>query len=73
MCDFCAYKNNLRLIYGEGIKINKCAKETDLTEAQVMRNRDDEVPGIVIYKGCMAAGYFDINYCLMCGRKLVEE
>lgn len=73
MCEFCSYKNNTFIIYGKEIKINKCAKETDLTEAQVMRNRDDEVPGIVIYKGHSAAGYFDINYCPICGRKLVEE
>ena len=72
MCEFCSYKNNPFIIYGKEIKINKCAKETDLTEAQVMRNRDDDVPGIVIYKGCIAAGYFDINYCPICGRKLVE-
>ena len=71
MCEFCSYKNNTFIIYGKEIKINKCAKETDLTEAQVMRNRDDDVPGIVIYKGCSATGYFDINYCPMCGRKLV--
>ena len=73
MCEFCSYKNNPFIIYGKEIKINKCAKETDLTEAQVMRNRDDDVPGIVIYKGCSATGYFDINYCPICGRKLVEE
>ena len=72
MCEFCSYKNNPFIIYGKEIKINKCAKETDLTEAQVMRNRDDDVPGIVIYKGCSATGYFDINYCPICGRKLVE-
>ena len=72
MCEFCSYKNNPFIIYGKEIKINKCAKETDLTEAQVMRNRDDDVPGIVIYKGCRAAGYFDINYCPICGRKLVQ-
>lgn len=72
MCDFCKdYENNR--IFGADIPIKKCANETDLTDAQVMRNRDDEVPGIVIYKGCRAAGYFDINYCPMCGRKLVEE
>lgn len=40
MCEFCSYKNNPFIIYGKEIKINKCAKETDLTEAQVMRNRD---------------------------------
>ena len=50
MCEFCSYKNNPFIIYGKEIKINKCAKETDLTEAQIMRNRDDEVPGIVIIK-----------------------
>ena len=27
---------------------------------------------IVIYKGCKAAGYFNIAFCPMCGRKLVE-
>ena len=73
MCEFCSYKNNPFIIYGKEIKINKCAKETDLTEAQIMRNRDDEVPGIVIYKGHSASGYFDINYCPICGRKLCDE
>ena len=72
MCDFCKTYNGNK-IFGADIPIKKCANGTDLTDAQIMGNRDDEVPGIVIYKGCRAAGYFDINYCPMCGRKLVEE
>lgn len=72
MCDFCKTYNENK-IFGSDIPIKKCANETDLTDAQIMGNRDNEVPGIVIYKGCVAAGYFDINYCPMCGRKLVGE
>lgn len=41
---------------------------------QIMMNTGDKVPGIVIYSNyCMAKGYFDIVFCPMCGRKLVEE
>ena len=47
--------------------------KTDLTDAQIMKNTGDKVPGIVIYKGCKATGYFDIVFCPMCGRKLVEK
>lgn len=72
MCEFCTYKGCLHLIHGKEIKINKCTRKTDLTEAQITRNRGgDEIPGIVIFKGHSAEGYFDINYCPMCGRKLV--
>lgn len=72
MCDFCKDYDDKR-IFGANIPIQKCASETNLTDAQVMKNRDDTVPGIVIYKGCRAAGYFDIAFCPMCGRKLVEN
>ena len=71
MCDFCKdYENNR--IFGADIPIKKCANETDLTDAQIMKNRVDKVPGIVIYSHGMAKGYFDITFCPMCGRKLVE-
>ena len=73
MCDFCMYKNNEHIIFGKEFKVKKCGHETDLTSAGIMRNRDDEIPGIVIYKGNRAAGYFDIAFCPMFGRKLVEE
>jgi hypothetical protein len=39
-----------------------------------MMNTGDKVPGIVIYSNyCISKGYFDIVFCQMCGRKLVEE
>lgn len=70
MCDFCKdYENNR--IFGADIPIKKCANETDLTDAQIMKNIGDKVPGIMIYKGCRVAGYFYIVFCPMCGRKLV--
>lgn len=72
MCDFCKdYENNR--IFGADIPIKKCANETDLTDAQIMKNTGDKVPGIVIYTHGAAKGHFDIAFCPMCGRKLVEE
>lgn len=73
MCEFCRKCHDENTICGANIKIHKCANETDLTDAQIMKNTGDKVPGIIIYKGCKAAGYFDIVFCPMCGRKLVEE
>lgn len=72
MCNFCKDYSENR-IFGADIPIKKCANETDLTDAQIMKNTGDKVPSIVIYKGCKAAGYFNIAFCPMCGRKLVEE
>lgn len=72
MCEFCKNYDNNR-IFGADIPIKKCANETDLTYAQIMKNTGDKVPGIMIYKGYKAAGYFDIAFCPLCGRKLVEE
>lgn len=72
MCDFCKNYSDNR-IFGADIPIKKCANETDLTDAQIMKNTGDKVPGIVIYSHGAAEGYFDIAFCPMCGRKLVEE
>lgn len=67
MCEFCR-------ICGKDIKINPCASTTDLSDAQIIKNVNDEKAGIAIFKQCKAVGYFYINYCPMCGRKLnVEE
>lgn len=72
MCNFCKDYSENR-IFGADIPIKKCASETDLKDdAQIMKHTGDKVPGIVIYKGCKAAGYFNIAFCPMCGRKLVE-
>lgn len=73
MCEFCRNWHDENTICGSGIKISKCANETDLTAAQVVKNDGDRNPGIVIYASGWAKGYFDIKFCPMCGRKLVEE
>lgn len=50
MCKFCENWHDKNTICGADIKINKCANETNLTCAQIMKNTCDKVPGIVIYK-----------------------
>lgn len=70
MCDFCKNYSDNR-IFGADITIKKCANETDLTYAKIMKNRGDKVPGIVFFSRGMSKGYFDIIFCPMCGRKLV--
>nr|DAZ60890.1 MAG TPA: hypothetical protein [Caudoviricetes sp.] len=50
MCEFCMYKNNKHIIFGKEFEVKKCGHKTDLTSAGIMRNRDDEIPGIVIWK-----------------------
>lgn len=73
MCEFCRQRKDENTIYGKDIKINQCASATDLSYAKIIKNVNDEKAGIIIFKQCKAGGYFDINYCPMCGRKLVED
>ena len=73
MCEFCRQRKDENTIYGKDIKINQCASATDLSYAKIIKNVNDEKAGIIIFKQCKACGYFDINYCPMCGRKLCDE
>lgn len=73
MCEFCRKWHDENTICGANIKIHKCANETNLTDAQIMKNVGDHKPGIVIFSHTTAMGYFNISFCPMCGRKLVEE
>lgn len=72
MCEFCRQWNDENTICRAEIKIHKCANETNLTEAQILKNVGDNKPGIVIIARTAAVGYFNIEFCPMCGRKLVE-
>lgn len=72
MCKFCENWHDENTICGADIKIYKCANETNLTEAQILKNVRDNKPGIVIFANAAAMGYFNIEFCPMCGRKLVE-
>ena len=72
VCRFCkTYEGNR--ILGDNILIQKCAHETNLTNICVMKNIGDKSPAIGIWSYGAAMGYFDIAFCPMCGRKLVEE
>lgn len=71
MCGFCG--GNLTAkgnFYGKNIKISKCANETSLTDCQIAKSIGDEKYGVVIFSYGYAMGYFDIDYCPMCGRDL---
>lgn len=72
MCDFCKNYSDNR-IFGANIPIKKCAKETELTSANVLKGVGDKVPAIIICSYGAAKGYFNIAFCPMCGRKLMEE
>ena len=73
MCEFCRQRKDKNTICGKDIKINQCASTTDLSDAQIMMYANYKKAGSVIFKQCKEGGYFDINYCPMCGRKLVED
>lgn len=73
MCKFCENWHDENTICGADIKIYKCANETNLTEAQILKNVRDNKPGIVIFANAATMGYFKIEFCPMCGRKLVKE
>lgn len=47
------------------------SKETQPNKAQIFQLKRD-TPGIVLYRYGLAQGYFDIEYCPMCGRKLAK-
>ena len=73
MCEFCNGKHSTKgMMIGKELKINQCATDTDLRDCQVYLNNNDK-PSIIIFdKYGMARGYFEIEFCPMCGRKLVQ-
>lgn len=65
MCKYCEGE------FGKDINIKESPndKETQPNKAQVIQLKGD-APGIILYKNHLAQGYFDIEYCPKCGRKL---
>ena len=55
------------------LKFINVRMKKNLTEAQILKNVRDNKPGIVIFANAATMGYFKIEFCPMCGRKLVEE
>lgn len=70
MCEFCKNWHDKNTICGADIKIHKCANETNLTEARILKNTGDDKPSVVIIAHTAAMGYFNIVFCPICGRKL---
>jgi hypothetical protein len=58
MCKYC------KVPYGKSIVIQNTPFNN---EAQIFQLKND-TPGIALLTGGIAQGYFDIDYCPMCGR-----
>lgn len=65
MCEFCNRQTVKGHECGKDYPIQPCANGDLGVRAQYLDG------GIVLYKDChLASGYFDINYCPICGRKI---
>ena len=74
MCKFCRNWHDEDTICGSEMPIYPCGnRNSNLTEAQLLKNAADDDTGIVIYEFGVPSGYFKIQYCPICGRKLVKE
>jgi len=58
---------------GADIEINKGAADGSCPQIAVIHQAKNDAPGIVLIKDHMANGYFEINYCPICGRKLTKD
>ncbi len=68
MCRHCEGK------YGKDFKIKQSADNIySMTEGFISNTKDDEVPGIVLFRYGHAFGVFNIAYCPFCGRKITKN
>jgi len=58
---------------GADIEINKGTAGDNCPQIAIIHQTETDTPGIVLIKNHMASGYFEINYCPICGRKLTTE
>jgi len=58
---------------GADIEINKGTAEGNCPQIAIIHQTETDTPGIVLIKDHMANGYFEINYCPICGRKLTKD
>ncbi len=74
MCGFCNFSHTTKGgVIGKPIDISKCANETDLTDCQIARLPDDDKYGVIIFSHGAAKGYFEIEFCPKCGKKLNND
>ncbi|OSA97288.1 UNVERIFIED_ORG: hypothetical protein B2H98_08050 [Clostridium botulinum] len=65
MCEYCMGEHGKEI----NIKESPNSKETQPTTVQIVQLEGDS-PGVIIYRNGIAQGFFDVNNCFMCGRKL---
>ena len=66
MCDFCMLIPNCEI--GKKYEVKPCALGDLGVRAQY------SVGGIILFRDQnLASGYFDINFCPICGRKIEKE
>ena len=74
MCEYCDYYHSSNGgVSGKLIKIKKCANKTNLTDCQIHKCGTDDNFGIIVFDCGVAKGYFDIDFCPKCGKKLSER
>lgn len=67
MCEFCMRKNSKRNTYGKDYPIHPCGNGDLGVRAMYFD------AGIILLKDYnTTSGYFDINYCPICGRRVNE-
>lgn len=78
MCEYCNEENNS--IHGKSIKDFEWKQTTgyeapknrnDFLEMFILKGKKNKKAGLMIDSGC-GFRYIDINYCLMCGRRIGE-
>ena len=63
MCEVCRSWHNEDTICGSEMPIYSCGnRNSNLTEAQLLKNAADDDVGIVIYEFGIPSGYFKIQY-----------
>lgn len=71
MDDVCKYCDPTSR-YHKDYQMHQCANGNYGVAAELIV--DDDGPGIVIFgDGCMAYGYFEVNYCPICGKKVRKD
>lgn len=77
MCKYCERYTGKGNIRGKDFELEKTAGASDndlmIHNAWIMKGENDERPGIMFSTHNTNAIYFDINYCPICGRKLVKN
>lgn len=73
MCEYCRHRSKNEILGKEFTLLPTAGFHKDRHYSSwIMKNKADEKAGIMISTNGGNAVYFNINYCSMCGRKLVK-